>query len=126
MVSRNKFFLSRLLAMLLLPGAAVFAQSPAHYTISGQVFDAGGRNGAGIHVCADRVAPPSHDLECTLSTADGQFTIKLSTPGRYQVITGKEAEGYMPQVLPFFRHSSFLPPEVTVDDSTPIFEVSAV
>ena len=62
MVSQSKFFLWRIFALALLLGSTVFAQSPARYTISGQVSDASGRNMAGVQVCAERIAPPDHNL----------------------------------------------------------------
>ena len=119
-MTQGKFLLWRLIVLHLLLGAAVFAQSPAQstrYRISGQVRDAAGRDVAGAKVCAARVgSPPGEGIQCTRSMADGQFTLRLARAGHYLVIVSKDTDGYMPQVLPFFKHSAYLPPEVTLDD----------
>ena len=116
-MSQGKFILWRVTALHLLLGAAVFAQAPVRYTISGQARDAAGHDAAGAKVCADRVgAPPNEGLQCTRAMADGRFTLRLARAGHYRVFASNETEGYMPQVLPFFKHAAYPPPEVFLGD----------
>jgi hypothetical protein len=127
MISKRSFRLWRLLALHLLLGAAVSAQSPAsqsqfRYTISGQVQAGYGHPVAGADVCAppiDWLPNQGREFRCGRTDAQGQFSIKIKEPGRYRVMAAKADEGHMPQVLLFFRDPVMPPPEVMVGEQTP-------
>jgi hypothetical protein len=115
----------------LLLTAAVFAQSPApqseaRYTVSGQVQDGYGHMIAGAEVCAppiDWVPNQGRGFRCERTNAQGQFSIKITEPGRYRVIAAKRDEGHMPQVLLFYQDPKLQAPEVTVGEQTPFVSV---
>jgi hypothetical protein len=131
MPGHHRFRLWPLLALHLLLGAAVFAQSPAaqsqaRYTISGQVQDGYGHTVAGARVCApatDWAPGQGRGFPCEWTNAQGQFSIKLAGPGRYRIISDKEDEGRMPQTLLFYRDPTLPAPEVTVDEQSPFASV---
>src|SRR5689334_823985 len=107
MICKRGFRLWRLLALHLLLGAAVCAQSPApqaqgRYTVSGQVQDGYGHLVAGAEVCAppiDWLPNQGREFRCGQTNAQGQFSIKITEPGRYRVMADNRNEGHMPQVL---------------------------
>jgi hypothetical protein len=131
MINLGNFRLWRLLALHLLLGAAVFAQSTApqseaRYTISGQVQDGYGHLVAGAEVCAppiDWLPNQGRGFRCERTNAQGQFVIKITEPGRYRVMAAKRDEGRMPQALLFFRDPTRPAPEVAVDEQTPSVSV---
>ena len=92
------------------------AQSPAIYTITGDVRDEAGHPFFAVTVCAiptDGSVINVRDRICTESDSQGNFIINLSRAGRYQVLGEKKSEGYMPSYIPFYR-----------DPRTPIAEVN--
>lgn len=127
MMGHHRFRLWRLLALHLLLGAAVFAQSPARYTISGQVQDGYGHNLAGITVCAQAdVIARGEGVPCFNTNALGQFLIRAKKPGHYRLIAGRSEDGYMPPALPFYQHPTMPLPETMVNEQSPSAVVPVV
>lgn len=98
--------------------AAALAQSPAPYTISGQVVDQGMQAVAGVRVCAIPVVGdrPDKGVYCGTSDDDGKFVIMERDRGRFKLIYEKMSDGYIPQRWAFHRNPSVQIPEVMVDD----------
>jgi hypothetical protein len=95
------------------------AQSPAPYTISGELRDETGQLFSGATVCAIPTGGTVlrvRDKTCTESDAQRKFSVNLTQPGKYQVSAAKMSEGYMPAYIPFYRDPKILSPEVIVGD----------
>jgi hypothetical protein len=63
-------------------------------TISGRVLDADGRPVEKVIVTAENHAFPARVLPRAETNREGEFTIVGLTPGRYQLYTRKEEDGY--------------------------------
>ena len=63
-------------------------------TISGRVLDADGRPVENVIVTAENTAHPARNLPRAETNRDGEFTIAGLTPGRYELYTKKEVDGY--------------------------------
>jgi hypothetical protein len=100
--------------------AAVLAQSPSPYIISGQVIDEFGRSAPDVRVCAIPVVDdrPERGVFCGTSSDDGKFVIREREAGRFKLIYEKMSDGYVPQRWSFYRHQSIVIPEVTVNDES--------
>jgi hypothetical protein len=103
---------------LILAALAVFGARQG-YVIKGQVQDERGEAARGVRVCAfvegfDQ-KKPNVRIPCALSDVRGQFAIDVSVPGKYTLFYYNDANGYLSQYLPFFRHPSHPAPEVVLD-----------
>ena len=122
-IIRSALILSALICSISLSTA--FAQSASYYTITGDVRDEFGQPAADVRVCAfPDNSQPRRNVMCGQSNKNGMFIIRLTSPGRYEVFYDDSARGYMPQVLPFYKHSSAINPEVRLDDQTRDLSVS--
>ncbi|SRR6266496_1018107 len=63
-------------------------------TISGRVLDADGVPVENVVVTAENTALPARNLPRAETNRDGEFTIAGLTPGRYDLYTKKEEDGY--------------------------------
>jgi len=63
-------------------------------TISGRVLDASGVPVENVTVLAENTALPARNLPRDETKRDGQFTIAGLTPGRYELYTKKDEDGY--------------------------------
>jgi carboxypeptidase family protein len=82
-------------------------------TVSGRVLDADGRPVEKVIVTVENQALPARLLPRAETNRDGEFTIAGLTPGRYELYTKKEEDGY-PRTE-FNLYDLGLPnPEVTV------------
>ncbi len=63
-------------------------------TVSGRVLDAGGLPVENVIVTAENLALPVRNLPRAETNRDGEFTIAGLTPGRYELFTKKEDDGY--------------------------------
>jgi hypothetical protein len=106
--------------------AAVLAQSPSPYIISGQVIDESGQGVPGVRVCALSVIDrPGGNMDCGTSRDDGKFLIRQQEAGRFRLIYDKASDGYTPQ-LRFYRNPAVVIPEVAVDDQNRSASASVV
>jgi hypothetical protein len=62
--------------------------------ISGRVLDADGVPVEKVVVMAENIALPARNLPRAETNRDGEFTIAGLTPGRYEIYTTKEEDGY--------------------------------
>lgn len=102
--------------------AVTLAQSPSHYTITGDLRDEKGQSYSGATVCAipaDGGIVRVRDKICAETDAQGKFVINLTQAGTYQVTAEKMFEGYVPQYIPFYRDPGSRITEVVVGDDTP-------
>ena len=122
-------FLSRFLVIAfanLSLAAAVLAQSPSPYIISGQVIDESGQGVPGVSVCALPIVDlPGGNMDCGTSRDDGKFLIREQEAGRFRLIYDKVSDGYTPQ-LRFYRNPAVVIPEVAVDDQNRSASASVV
>jgi hypothetical protein len=82
-------------------------------TVSGRVLDADGLPVENVIVTAENTAVPARNLPRAETNRDGEFTIAGLTPGRYELYTKKEEDGY-PRTE-FNLYNVGIPnPEVTV------------
>ncbi len=120
----------RITSILLVPGIPVifsmaFAQSPAYYSIRGDVRDAFGEFVSGVRVCASYISPePRKYVVCARSDEKGRFTLKLTKHGRYSVSYDKVSDRYMPQNRAYYRDPSAPIPVVDLDDNSPTSIIS--
>jgi len=63
-------------------------------TVSGRVLDANGRPVENVIVKAENTALLARNLPRSETNGDGEFTIAGLTPGRYELYTQKEEDGY--------------------------------
>lgn len=94
------------------------AQSNPSYLITGRVEDMDGKRVAGIKVCAK---PENHRLRsgliCGISDATGRFAFGSYEAGKYELFADNIAEGYPPQILPFYADPVIgVVPEVLLDE----------
>lgn len=103
-------------------------QNPQPYTISGEVHGSDGKPAARVSIVTVAIAPGAPETRTpsrtVLSDARGRFVIKVDGPGKYRITYRDEADGYMPQSIPFFRDPNNPPPEVELTDAAPSTEVS--
>ena len=106
--------------------AAVLAQSPSPYIISGQVIDESGQGVPGVSVCALPIVDrPGGNMDCGTSRDNGTFLIREHEAGTFRIIYDKISDGYMPQ-LRFYRNPAVVIPEVAVDDQNRSASASVV
>lgn len=98
---------------------------PPPYVIGGHVSDAEGESVQGVRVCAHPSAP-SPGVICGISNAQGNFVIRSLEAGKYQLITDKSTDGYMPQHIPFYKQPASEMPEVVLDEQNKAPSVSIV
>lgn len=106
------------LLILILLLAATFAQSSS-YSISGELRAESGSLFSGATVCAipvDGSIVRLRDKVCTESDPQGKFIVQLTQGGKYQVISEKRSEGYLPAYVPFYRDPKVAIPEVNLTD----------
>jgi hypothetical protein len=111
-----------LAALTLLSGTSSLAQTKTEYVITGRVVDESNRGVGGFWVFAkpDDYAKMQGLLRVVgraLTDANGNFSIPVGRPARYQLFPEKAEAGYFIQFSPVFRHPAVPIVEVVLTES---------
>ena len=106
---------------------AALIQAPS-YSIRGEVRGSDGKPAAGVSIITEVIdlqpdqARPR--IRTEVSDSEGHFMVRVSSPGKYQLVYRDEENGYMPQSLPFFRDPNNSPPQVELTEAAPSAQVN--
>jgi hypothetical protein len=72
----------------------------------------------GVRVCAIPLASrPFMNIYCGSTNVKGEFQFELAEAGRYRLTAGKEEEGYVAQIRPFYMNPDAPAPIVIVNEA---------
>jgi hypothetical protein len=125
MRNRITFNLLLIAIVCLIYNTTLIGQTAPVYLITGQVFDETNRRVSAVRVCAvpDDYASDRR-VNCGISNLAGEFVIQAKGAGGYRIIPDKSAEGYHPQVQPFYKDPSNPVIRVTLNESNMNVSVS--
>jgi hypothetical protein len=109
-------------ALTLLASVSSPAQTTADYVITGRVVDESNRGVAGVWVFAKphdyhQVQGPLRVARRALTDGNGDFSIPVGRPARYELFPEKSEAGYFIQFSPVFRHPAVPIVEVVLTET---------